>query len=109
MVGDTAAVRALFGDETQIVAWLERWQQRVRSEATDPVEQAAAMNQVNPVYIPRNHQVEAALQAAVAGDLTKFEQLLTVLEAPFTERAEFGEYAEPAPASFGSYTTYCGT
>ncbi len=109
MVGDRAPVRALFGDGTPIEAWLERWQQRVRDEATDPAAQAAVMDRVNPVYIPRNHQVEAALQAAVAGDMTKFESLLAVLEAPYSERAEFGEFAEPAPASFGAYTTYCGT
>ena len=109
MVGETAPILALFTDSAAITAWLEEWQQRVHNEATDPQAQAAAMNQVNPVYIPRNHKVEEALQAAVAGDMTKFEQLLTVLAAPFCERGEFGEYAEPAPASFGAYTTYCGT
>jgi uncharacterized protein YdiU (UPF0061 family) len=109
MVGDSAPLRALFADEAAIQGWLARWQQRVQAEGTAPAAQAAAMNGVNPVYVPRNHQVEAALQAAVAGDLTKFETLLTVLAAPFTERREFGEYAEPAPESFGRYVTYCGT
>lgn len=109
LVGETGPVRALFADNAEFKAWLARWQQRVQSEGADPVAQAAAMNQVNPLYIPRNHKVEEALQAAAAGDLSKFETLLTVLAAPFTERQQFGEYAEPAPASFGRYTTYCGT
>ncbi|MCB0106284.1 MAG: YdiU family protein, partial [Caldilineaceae bacterium] len=95
--------------DTEIIAWLDRWQQRVQSEHTDPAEQAAAMNRVNPTYIPRNHKVEEALQSATAGDMTKFERLLDVLSAPFTERQEFGEYAEPAPESFGRYVTFCGT
>ncbi len=109
MMSDCTPVVALFAEKTKIEAWLPQWQQRVAQEGRDPATQAAAMDQVNPIYIPRNHQVEAALQAAVAGDMSKFEQLLTVLEAPFTERRDYGEYAEPAPASFGSYTTYCGT
>ncbi len=108
-VGDPAPVLALFAERAAITAWLERWQARVNGEATAGTARAALMNQVNPVYIPRNHKVEEALQAATAGDLTKFETLLTVLAAPFTERQEFGEYAEPAPASFGPYKTYCGT
>ena len=33
---------------------------------------AAAMDRVNPVYIPRNHRVEEALTAATAGDLGPF-------------------------------------
>ena len=67
------------------------------------------MNAVNPIYIPRNHKVEEALQRAVAGDLTQFEKLLTVLAKPFEERTGLDEYAQPAPAEFGSYTTFCGT
>lgn len=109
MVGDSAPLRALFVDVPPIELWLVRWQQRVNQETTNLAERATAMNQVNPVYIPRNHKVEEALQAAVAGDQTKFETLLTVLAAPFSERHEWGEYAEPAPASFGPYKTYCGT
>jgi len=109
ITGDCAPVLALFTERESITAWLARWQQRVAKEGLDPEQQAATMNQVNPLYIPRNHKVEEALQAAVAEDMTKFETLLTVLEEPFTERNEFAEYAEPAPASFGPYTTYCGT
>lgn len=106
---DLAPVRALFAEPAAIEPWLARWQTRAQSEEIDPTERAAAMNRSNPIYIPRNHKVEEALQAAVAGDLTKFERLLEVLSAPFTERHAFGEYAEPAPASFGAYVTYCGT
>ncbi|HRW09991.1 MAG TPA: YdiU family protein [Caldilineaceae bacterium] len=109
VVGDSTPVRALFADDATIQSWLARWQQRVQSEETAATERAAAMTGVNPVYIPRNHKVEEALQAATAGDMTKFETLLAVLAAPFTEEHRYGEYAEPAPESFGRYVTYCGT
>ena len=67
------------------------------------------MDQVNPVYIPRNHQVEAALAAATDGDLGPFRRLLGVLAQPFDERPGLEPYAAPAPPSFGRYRTFCGT
>ena len=44
------------------------------------------MDRINPVYIPRNHQVEEALTAASDGDLEPFRPLLDVLAQPFDER-----------------------
>ena len=45
---------------------------------------ADAMDRVNPVYIPRNHHVEEALDAATEGDLDPFRQLVEVLARPST-------------------------
>jgi uncharacterized protein YdiU (UPF0061 family) len=67
------------------------------------------MDRVNPVYIPRNHQMESALGAATAGDLAPLRRLLDVLARPFDERPGLESYAAPAPASFGAYRTFCGT
>ncbi len=82
-------------------SWLARWL------AVGP--DAAAMDRVNPVYIPRNHLVEEALAAATGGDLDPFERLVDVLDDPFTPRPGLERYAEPAPADFGAYRTFCGT
>jgi uncharacterized protein YdiU (UPF0061 family) len=71
---------------------------------------AAAMEAVDPVYVPRNHLVEEALDAATAGDLEPFERLLAVVTDPFRVRPGLERYAEPAPASFSRYyQTFCGT
>ena len=67
------------------------------------------MDRVNPVYIPRNHTVEAALVAGGDGDLTSLRQLLDVLAHPFDERPGLESYSTPAPADFGPYRTFCGT
>ncbi len=88
-------------DHAGFDAWLDRWR------ALDP--DADAMNRVNPVYIPRNHLVEEALAAAVAGDLGPLEQLLVAVTSPYAERAGLERYAEPAPDDFGCYQTFCGT
>lgn len=81
-------------------AWAERW----RALGPDP----DAMDAVNPAYVPRNHLLQAALDAADAGDLAPFEAMLEVVTHPFEERAEWAEYAGPDPAG-GPFVTYCGT
>ena len=75
----------------------------------DPEVTAATMDRANPIYIPRNHLVEAALDAATDGDLEPFTALLEAVSRPYDERPGLEAFAEPAPASFGPYRTYCGT
>ncbi len=62
----------------------------------------------HPLYVPRNHLVEAALTAATAGDLEPFERLLEVVSDPYTERPGLEEYAAPGPDAT-PYVTFCGT
>ena len=77
--GADAAVRALFADPTAYDAWAARWRQRLAAGRRGPRTRAAAMRAVNPAFIPRNHVVEAALDAAVTReDFGPFEELLEV-------------------------------
>jgi len=64
---------------------------------------------VNPAIIPRNHLVEEALAAAMAGDLAPFERLNEALAKPFEDRAEFTDYAGLPPVPEAAYRTFCGT
>ncbi len=107
--GDPARARRLFAEPSGIDAWAARWREQLAHQGSDPHQTAAAMDRVNPVYIPRNHHVEEALAAATAGDLEPFQRLLHVLAHPFDERSGLESYAAPAPASWGSYRTFCGT
>lgn len=98
--GDTEPARGRFLELAAYDAWAERWL------ALGP--DADAMDRTNPVYVPRNHLVEAALDAATAGDLAPFERLLEVVTHPFEERPEWEQYAQPGPEGVG-FVTYCGT
>ncbi|WP_319452792.1 MULTISPECIES: protein adenylyltransferase SelO [unclassified Mycobacterium] len=99
--GDAEPVRGLFADLAGFDAWAARW------AALDP--DAAAMDRVNPVYVPRNHLVEEALAAATEGDLGPVERLLEALAAPYDQRPGLDRYAEPNPDASASYQTFCGT
>jgi uncharacterized protein YdiU (UPF0061 family) len=108
--GDDDQLRSVVEDADAFQLWIDRWQARLAGEGRPPDVVAAAMDAVNPVYIPRNHLVEEALEAATAGDLEPFERLLTVVTDPFRVRPGLERYAEPAPPSFSRYyQTFCGT
>jgi uncharacterized protein YdiU (UPF0061 family) len=100
--GDAEPARGMVLDLAAFDAWAEVW----RGLGPDP----DVMDRVNPVYIPRNHLVEEALEAATAGDLEPVRRLLDVVSRPFDERPGLERYAGPAPADFGAtYRTFCGT
>lgn len=96
-------------DRTVLRDWHARWQARLAEEPRDPAARKAAMDAVNPLYIPRNHLVDAALAQAEAGDLAPILTLLDVVSHPF----DFGEglerYAQGAPDGSPNHVTYCGT
>ena len=70
---------------------------------------AAAMDRVNPLYIPRNHQVEEALTQAELGEMEPFHRLLAVVSLPFDQRPGLEHYTGPAPPGSAPHITYCGT
>ncbi len=109
VAGERAVVRSLFPEQADLDAWLDRWLGRVEAEGLTPHAVSQAMDRVNPVYVPRNHEVEAALAAATAGEMAPFERLLDAVADPFEERPGLERYALPAPESFGPFRTYCGT
>jgi uncharacterized protein YdiU (UPF0061 family) len=106
--GEREPLRKLFIDPTRLDAWAERWQARLAEEA--PVEdRAESMEQVNPLYIPRNHKVEEALAAAEAGDMVPFEKIMAVLAKPCEAADGFDDYAMPPADGGDDYVTFCGT
>ncbi|MEZ5812775.1 MAG: YdiU family protein [Rhizobiaceae bacterium] len=107
--GNPAPERSLFADPAALDGWLERYERRLADEDVPADARAGAMDRINPLHIPRNHKVEEALEAALAGDMAPFDRLLQAVTAPFEERAGLESYAEPAPKDFGPYTTFCGT
>lgn len=110
VLGDDAGAAAQFAEPDYFHEWSARWHDRLGRETGSAEDRAAAMDHVNPIYIPRNHKVEEALEAAVSNnDLAPFHALLAILAAPFTEIDGQESYAVPAPASETPYRTFCGT
>jgi uncharacterized protein YdiU (UPF0061 family) len=104
------SVRALFADPAAFDAWVEGWRRRLAGDGVAPEARRTAMLAANPAFIPRNHQVEAAIAAAVGrADFTPFEALLGVLARPYDDQPEFAAYAAPPAPGDRVLQTFCGT
>jgi serine/tyrosine/threonine adenylyltransferase len=103
-------VRTLFTDPSAYDAWAVRWRARLAEESTAATERAAQMRLVNPAFLPRNHMVESAIDAAVAReDFQPFENLLDVVSRPYEDRPDLEQYATPARPEEYVHNTFCGT
>jgi uncharacterized protein YdiU (UPF0061 family) len=106
--GDATMLRGMFGDGGGIDAWQARWQARLAGR--DPASVVVALKAANPLFIPRNHLVEAALKAAVeAQDYGPFEELLGVISRPFHDDAGPERFTLPAREEERVLQTFCGT
>jgi serine/tyrosine/threonine adenylyltransferase len=104
------AFRQLFSGAAGVDDWLRDWRARLARDPQAATERAANMRQVNPAYIPRNHRVEAALNAASErGDFEPFRRLLAVVQNPFEEQLGASEYELPAAPEERVFNTFCGT
>ena len=105
-----AAMLALFDHEEPIVQWLDKWRRRLDLEASDDDERKAMMRGVNPVYIPRNHLIEAAIRAAEDdGDFSGFHALHQVLQHPYEFQPGREAYMQPPQPHEVVQQTFCGT
>lgn len=84
-------------------AWAVKWQSRLEGER-DP---QAVMRAANPRVIPRNHRIEAMIEAAVAGDMAPFERLMAALADPYG--TEDIALMRPPVTAERVTATFCGT
>jgi uncharacterized protein YdiU (UPF0061 family) len=100
---------ALFAPGSELEAWVRDWKQRLGSDPQPPAQRVASMRAANPAFIPRNHRVQAALDAAETGNYALFRKLLGVLQRPYADQPGASEYALPPEASERVLQTFCGT
>jgi uncharacterized protein YdiU (UPF0061 family) len=105
-----AGILPLFDAPDAFATWAETWRRRLSVETLSPAARAAAMGRANPAFIPRNHRVEEAIEAAVRrDDFGPFERLADVLTHPYDDLPEHADLAAPPGPEWRSYRTFCGT
>ena len=107
--GSEDAFRTLFQEPDSVDEWLARWRERLAAQAQDDGARQAGMRAVNPAFIPRNHLVENAIQAALEDDFRPFEALLRVLEHPFEDNDSMRHLMMPPLSDEKVTQTFCGT
>lgn len=107
---DDKDIRGLFAKPEEFDAWQVKWRERLVGENRTDAERQAAMQVVNPVYIPRNHQIEAAIRAAEDhNDFSVFHELYDVLQNPFVIQDGKDSYMLPPKPEEEVLQTFCGT
>ncbi|MGV6848124.1 MAG: protein adenylyltransferase SelO [Marinibacterium sp.] len=101
----TDQARDQFLDPQAFDAWAARWNAR-RADEPDP---DALMRRSNPAFIPRNHRIEQAIEAALQDDLAPFERLNSVLARPCDDQPEASDLTAPPAEDEVVQATFCGT
>jgi len=102
-------LRRLFNDQTACDEWLETWQKYLSQDSREQENRVAIMRQKNPTFIPRNHRIEEAIQAAQKEDFKPFNRLVDVLARPFAEQPEHAELEQKPEPDEVVHQTFCGT
>ena len=88
--------------------WKKRWKIRLLLNNNTPEKYIKLMRSVNPLVIPRNQKVEESLKVAEQNDLKKINQLLEILNNPYTKKNDIIRYQYPSLTN-QKYQTFCGT
>jgi serine/tyrosine/threonine adenylyltransferase len=100
----------IFKEKLEIELWLSKWKSVLDKKKISSKKIAIKMRQLNPAFIPRNHQVEEAIQLAVEkNDLSLMNKLLQILKYPYSSQPENVTYMEPPQPNQKVYQTFCGT
>jgi len=92
---------SFFPNISKLSTFQAQWEKRLTSPQN--------FKTVNPLYIPRNHQVEKAIQNAYHGDFKVFHELIQVLKSPFEENPNFVNYSLAPDEEQRVTHTFCGT
>ncbi len=103
----TSSLLDLFTSD--MTSWLDAWLRRLDDQGTNKPLSVSMMKATNPVFIPRNHLVEATISAAIQGDLAPFHRLLGVLSRPYEVQPESIDLTLPPGEEQWDFRTFCGT
>ncbi len=77
--------------------WTRRWLERVERDGRTDEVRRAAMNSVNPLYVPRNYLAQTVIQAVEQGDVALLAEWMRVLERPYEEQPGMEKWARKRP------------
>lgn len=90
--------------------WLQEWLNLLAKENIEHTVAYQLMADKNPAFIPRNHQIEAAINEATRdNNFKRFNQLVDVLAKPYVYREEDEDFARPPRQDEEVLATFCGT
>ena len=100
-----------FKSTAQLKSWKLNWKNHLIDNQIDDIEYKSLMRKSNPVFIPRNHQVEYVLEQATFHHSNHFLiEYLEVLKNPYIYHKNNHSFLFPPKVDFEyQYKTFCGT
>ena len=99
----------LFVPSDGLLDWHSVWQRRRASNKADSQMTGELMCQANPVVIPRNHHVAAAIEEAEAQDYDYLQAAFDRWKSPFEWQDSDTLWAAPPTPTERVTRTFCGT
>ncbi len=100
---------SLEGRSESFLGFYKHWQDRLKKQRESLEFSSEIMSQANPYFIPRNHQVEKAIQLSLKGDYSHFHKMNKVLLHPYQEQPDDKDFLIPPKPSERVRYTFCGT
>ena len=95
--------------DINFINWLKEWENRILINNGSKEKSINLMKKNNPIFIPRNHKVEEALENANKNNFQHLNDLLDVVKKPYTNNENLKHYKRPANLNGIKYQTFCGT
>jgi uncharacterized protein YdiU (UPF0061 family) len=90
--------------------WLNQWLDELKNQGIDPTTAVNTIRCANPIVVPRNHRIQAAITAATErNDYGLFEDLHKALAHPFNTAQQYHELIKPPEQTEKVLRTFCGT
>lgn len=90
--------------------WLLIWRQHLKKQKLPTQEIAQKMQNINPIFIPRNHQIQKAIEEATNNNnFSSTNNLINTLKTPNQEKPEFKDLILPPKSHEIIQQTFCGT
>jgi len=93
--------------DKNFINWFENWEKRILINGSSKENSLELMKKNNPIVIPRNHKVEEALDAANNDNLKPMNDLLSILNKPYSAQSNIESFQ--SPSNDQNYQTFCGT
>tara|TARA_B100000123_G_C25567942_1_gene357008 strand:- start:376 stop:693 length:318 start_codon:yes stop_codon:yes gene_type:complete len=94
-------------EDSNFSSWKKRWEERVMENNNSSQKCMNIMKKMNPLVIPRNHQIEEVLKEASQGNLDPLNKFFETLNNPYSDHKNISKYQ--LPNSNENYQTFCGT
>lgn len=96
-----AGESSFFPETSELELFISKWKDRKPD--------VASLTAVNPLFIPRNHLIQRAIDSSYEGRHDLFKQLNEVFSKPFENNEEMEHFSKPPKPDERVYQTFCGT